>query len=198
MGQVTKPTPVRYRGAMSKERDVYAGRAAFLRHFEWVDGHAGMWSVFEDPIAFGEIISALAALACEGRPTRVVAIESRGFLLGAAVARDLRLGVQAIRKPGGILPGPKLHVTSAPDYRKKAHDLRMRATLDPSDRVVLVDDWVERGSQARAARTLVERTGATWAGTVSIVDDADEDTRVAIGPLLSLLRRSDLPPDHTA
>ncbi|MBN2177499.1 MAG: hypothetical protein JW722_07565 [Demequinaceae bacterium] len=171
------------------------GREALIRHFRWVDGHADVLGVFEDQGAFLAITRALACLAAEGQPTRILGIEARGFLLAGAVATEVGAGVHVIRKNDGLLPGAKLTITTAPDYRGLPHEFRMRSSLGRSDRVVLVDDWVERGSQARAARSLVERTGATWLGTVAMVDDTDAETREDIGPFRSLIRSSDLGPD---
>ncbi|MCJ7826798.1 MAG: hypothetical protein MUP36_00935 [Demequinaceae bacterium] len=178
------------------QRDLIGtGREALLRCFSWVDGHADMWKVFEDQAAFLAITRALACLAAEGQPTRILGIEVRGLLLAGAVATEAGAGVHVIRKSDGLLPGPKISTETAPDYRERSYEFRMRATLGPNDRVVLVDDWVERGSQARAARSLVERTGAAWLGTVALVDDTDAETRDDVGPFRSLVRSSDLGPD---
>jgi adenine phosphoribosyltransferase len=178
------------------QRDLIGtGREALLNHFRWVDGHADVWRVFEDQGAFLAITRALACLAAEGQPTRVLGIETRGLLLAGAVATEVGAGVQVIRKSDGLLPGPQISIETAPDYRDRSYEFRMRATLGPADRVVLVDDWVERGSQARAARSLVERTGAIWLGTVAMVDDTDAETREDVGPFRTLVRSSDLGSD---
>lgn len=178
------------------EHDLVArGRSALLREFRWHEGHADVWSAFESTAAFRDIVAGLAALAAPLQPTRVAGIESRGFLLGGAVAIEIGAGFQAIRKSGGLFAGPKDTVRADADYRGVSHDLRMRATLLPHDRVVLVDDWVERGSQAQAARTLVERAGATWLGVVAMVDDTDQPAREGLGALMALTRSSELSAD---
>ncbi|HEX2307027.1 MAG TPA: hypothetical protein VHI14_01760 [Jatrophihabitantaceae bacterium] len=61
-----------------------------------------------------------------------------------------------MRKADGLRPGPTLAVDTDADYRGRRHRLRMQAVLQPSDRVLMVDDWAEHGSQALAARRLVE------------------------------------------
>src|SRR2546422_8274346 len=59
----------------------------------------------------------------------------------------------AIRKEGGLFPGAKLERVAQPDYRGFEQRLRLRRDgLSDSDRVVLIDDWCERGSQALAAK----------------------------------------------
>ena len=118
--------------------------------------------------------------------THVLGIESRGFLLGGAVAVSLDAGFQAVRKEGGSLAGPKLFERSEPDYRSKRHELRMQDVLGPGDVVLLVDDWAELGSQALAARTLVESCGAYFAGASLIVDQLEDEKRARIGRVTAL------------
>ena len=177
---------------MAQPDVIAAGRTALLKRFSWVDGHADVWRAFEDPDAFRDVVAALATLASHGLPTKVVSVESRGFILGGAVAHELGAGFQAIRKPGSLFPGPKQIITTDRDYRGKEYELRLRSTLTPADRVVYVDDWIEVGAQGRATRSLVERSGAEWLGTVVLVDDTDHDTRQDVGPLRSLVRSGEL------
>ncbi len=61
------------------------------------------------------------------------------------------------------------------------------------DRLLLVDDWVETGSQARTVSTLVRTLGATLVGVSAIVDHANAETRRELG-LVGLLRSTELPP----
>jgi adenine/guanine phosphoribosyltransferase-like PRPP-binding protein len=76
---------------------------------------------------------------------KVTGIESRGFLLGGAVALALGTGFVGVRKAGGLLPGSKVVTEAEPDYRGQPQLLRMQAVLRPTDRVLLVDDWAELG-----------------------------------------------------
>ncbi len=142
--------------------------------FAWVDGHADMWRLFGDPVLFGRIAEALADPFRDERVTVVCGIESRGFILGGAVARELSVGFAAIRKRDGLYPGPKIELRTEPDYRGNRNVLRLqRRAIRPGDRVLLVDDWAERGSQARAAVALVEQCGGVVAGLSVIVDQPD-------------------------
>jgi adenine phosphoribosyltransferase len=84
---------------------------------------------------------------------------------------------------------------NAPDYRGRTYDLRIqRELLTRDDRVLLVDDWAERGSQARAARTLVEACNATLAGVALVVDQLDDATRGALGRVDALVHAAELGP----
>jgi adenine phosphoribosyltransferase len=138
--------------------------------FRWIDGHADVWALFRDPPTLAAVITALAEPYRGLGVTAVCGVESRGFLLGGAVAVELGAGFVAVRK-GGLFPGEKISREAAPDYRGQRHLLRLqRAALRPDDRVLFVDDWIETGSQATAVRAMVEECGATWLGCSVIVD----------------------------
>lgn len=171
------------------------GRAAVLERFRWVEGHADIWRVFADGGALGLVVDELAAPWRRRGVTHVVGIESRGFLLGGAVAVALGAGFVPIRKAGtGLLPGASLRTTSRPDYRQLQHELRMQPVLGDDDRVLLVDDWVERGSQAAAARELVQQCGAEWLGLSVVVDQRAADARAGLGRVTALVQADELAP----
>jgi adenine phosphoribosyltransferase len=163
--------------------------------FAWVHGHADIWRLFADAALFGRIAGALAEPFRASGIAVVCGIESRGFILGGAVARELDVGFAAIRKEGGLYPGPKVQLHTEPDYRGTRHVLRLqRQAIRPGDVVLLVDDWAERGSQARAAAALVERCGGTTAALAVIVDQLG--THDGLPPVHALVAADDLgPPD---
>jgi adenine phosphoribosyltransferase len=70
----------------------------------------------------------------------------------------------------------------------------MQAVLGPEDRVVLVDDWAERGSQASAARRLVESGGATFLGVALLVDQLSAAARDRLGEVTAVARADELGP----
>jgi adenine phosphoribosyltransferase len=106
--------------------------------------------------------------------TKVLGVEARGFLLAGAVARELKAGVAPVRKHGAIFPGPHLSVKTSPDYRGRSIDLLVQTgSLSDKDRVLLVDDWLETGSQLLGAVDLVHKTGAHLIGAAVIVDQSD-------------------------
>jgi adenine phosphoribosyltransferase len=170
-------------------------RAAFLERFEWDQGHANMWRVFADPAALGLVVAGLADPWRSANVTKVCAVEARGFILGSGVAVDLHAGFVGIRKAGALLPGPKLRQRAAADYRGRSHELVLQQTvLTDKDRVLLVDDWAQVGSQALAARNLIERSGATYVGFALIVDQLTDAQRLLLGDVRSIVRAVELPP----
>ncbi|MDX3066587.1 MULTISPECIES: phosphoribosyltransferase family protein [Streptomyces] len=171
----------------------HPARDLALSHFQWIDGHADVWKIFRNPDALSGVVRGLAATFEGERVTAVCGIESRGFLLGAAVAIELGVGFIAVRKQDGLFPGEKLTSQTSPDYRRLRHELRIqRASLMPSDRVLMVDDWIETGSQALSVKSMVEAGGSRWVGCAVIVDQASEACRRRLD-VRSLVTAAELP-----
>lgn len=94
--------------------------------------------------------------------THVVAIESRGFLLGAPVAQRLGAGLIPVRKPGK-LPSKTAAVEYALEYGTDKLEIHADA-CDHAARVLIVDDVLATGGTAKATAELVRGTGATLVG----------------------------------
>jgi adenine phosphoribosyltransferase len=92
----------------------------------------------------------------------VVAIESRGFILGAPVAYQLGAGLVPVRKVGR-LPAATLREEYALEYGSNTVEVHSDA-IRPGERVLIVDDLLATGGTVRAAVNLVERLGAEVAG----------------------------------
>ena len=107
--------------------------------------------------------------------THVVAIESRGFLLGAPVAQILGAGLIPVRKPGK-LPATTASVEYALEYGTDRLEIHADA-CDHGARVLIVDDVLATGGTAQATAELVRGRGAVVAGfsflmTLSFLDGA--------------------------
>ncbi|HEU5109325.1 MAG TPA: phosphoribosyltransferase family protein [Micromonosporaceae bacterium] len=152
--------------------------------------------MFADADALSAVVRGLAAPFVRSGITAVAGVESRGFLLGGAVAVALNAGFVAVRKAGALFPDATIsQVTDAVDYRGRTHELRMKpASLRPTDRVLLVDDWIETGGQARAVARMVAARGATLAGISVLVDQLDPRTRPHLPPIRTLVTSDQLPP----
>jgi adenine phosphoribosyltransferase len=150
-------------------------------------GLGNVWPVFGDSALFARVIDALAA-PLRGTVDKVAGIESRGFVLGAAVAGHLGVGFVAIRKSDGLYPGETLNARTSPDYRGHEHVFRLqRAAVKSGDRVALVDDWFETGSQGLIGRRLLEDAGALYAGASIIIDQLSDERRAELAPCYALL-----------
>ena len=162
---------VRVRESSAYPRPVDDLRRELLARFRFVDGHADVWRWFDDGALFTRIGSALADPFRECRITKVAGIEARGFVLGAVVAVELHAGFVALRKDGGLFPGETVSRRTPISYRGVRTTLRLqRASVVPGDRVLLVDDWFETGSQALTAKHLIAEAGGELVGASVVVD----------------------------
>jgi adenine phosphoribosyltransferase len=122
--------------------------------------------VFADATAFRAVVDALIA------PTQqvdvVVGVEARGFLLGAAAAYALGVGVVGVRKPGK-LPVVCDREGYALEYGATSLELA-HGVLRPAQRALVVDDVLATGGTAAATCALVERAGVTVSGIAVLVE----------------------------
>jgi adenine phosphoribosyltransferase len=115
-----------------------------------------------DAGAFAKATQAMATPFADSRVTHVVAIESRGFILGAPVAQQLGAGFVPVRKPGK-LPYRSRREEYALEYGTDALEVHADA-LSGDARVLIVDDVLATGGTAAATRRLAESLGATVVG----------------------------------
>ena len=113
-------------------------------------------------------VKLMAAPYRAARITRVVSIESRGFLFGAPIALELGAGLVPIRKPGK-LPAATQRVEYALEYGTDALEMHQDA-VQQGDRVLIVDDVLATGGTANAAAQLVGRTGAAVSGFTFLIE----------------------------
>jgi adenine phosphoribosyltransferase len=121
-----------------------------------------------DGRAFAETIERLAARVAGHAPHAVAAIESRGFIFGAAVAARLRLGFVPLRKLGK-LPHRTRRGGYQLEYGSDAIEIHEDAVAAGA-RVVVVDDLLATGGTAAAAIGLLHELGAQVVGAVFVVE----------------------------
>lgn len=124
--------------------------------------------VLANPETFSMTIRAWSEAVGPLKPTAVVAIEARGFPLGAALAYHLGCGFVPLRKEGK-LPRDVHRAEYSLEYGSAALEVHSDA-LTMSDRVVIVDDVLATGGTAVAAVDLVQRTGASVLAVAVIMD----------------------------
>lgn len=86
--------------------------------------------------------------------TKIVGIESRGFLLASAVAKELNAGVVMCRKPGK-LPGETVQMTYEKEYGTDTVCIH-KGSISEDDVVLLHDDLLATGGSMKAAYDLVK------------------------------------------
>ena len=108
----------------------------------------------------------------------VVGIESRGFILGAAVADRLGVGFVPVRKVGK-LPAATIRATYDLEYGSDSLEMHSDA-VEPGQRVLIVDDLLATGGTARAAVDLVKKLGGDVAGVAVLIELAELNGRARL------------------
>jgi adenine phosphoribosyltransferase len=123
--------------------------------------------VFADGPALRIITDALAA-PFVGRVDAVAGVEARGFVLAAAAAYALGVGVLIIRKPGKL---PQEVLSESYDLEYGSAELQVQPnTLPRGSRILVLDDVLATGGTLAASIKLIERAGWIVAG-VSVVQE---------------------------
>lgn len=112
-----------------------------------------------NPEAFAQVTNVFVERYEKDRPDAILAVESRGFIFGGALA--VRLGVPLImaRKPGK-LPAKTIRESFALEYGTDSIEIHVGA-VTPGWRVLILDDLLATGGTVSAACSLVERAGGT-------------------------------------
>jgi adenine phosphoribosyltransferase len=125
-------------------------------------------TLLRDPEGFKTAIENLSAPFAGAGIDIVVGIESRGFILGGAVADRLGAGFCPIRKPGK-LPAKTLRESFSLEYGTDSIEIHTDA-IQPGQRVLVVDDVLATGGTANAAASLVERIGGRVIGISCLIE----------------------------
>ena len=120
--------------------------------------------------------------------SKVLAIESRGFILGSLVADRLGLGFVPVRKPGK-LPAPTRKASYALEYGTDTLEIHDDA-LTKGESVLIVDDVIATGGTARAVAELAEGLGARVEAYAFLIELAFLNGRAKLEgyDVLSLIR----------
>ena len=128
-----------------------------------------------DAAAFRLALEMMAEMCADLAVEQVVAIESRGFIFGGALAVRLGAGFVPVRKPGKL---PWRRVTRTYDLEYGTDSVEMHQdALRPGARALVVDDVIATGGTARAVSHLVEELGAHVVGHAFLVELAFLDGR---------------------
>ena len=125
-------------------------------------------TLLRDPEGFGECVERLVETVAPFSFGRIVGIESRGFIIGAALAHRLGRGFVPIRKPGK-LPAENFGHDYELEYGTDRVEMHADA-LDPGEHVLLVDDLLATGGTAVAACRLIEMARANVSACAFLIE----------------------------
>jgi adenine phosphoribosyltransferase len=125
-------------------------------------------TLLKEPAGLKATIDALSAPYADSRIDAVVGIESRGFILGSAVAQQLGAGFIPVRKPGK-LPAKAIKEVYELEYGKDAIEIHADA-IEKGERVLIVDDVLATGGTAAATTRLVKQLGGRLHGLAFLIE----------------------------
>ncbi len=125
-------------------------------------------TLFLDPRGFRMAIDQMLAPYPGTDIDKVAGLEARGFILGGAVAHQLAKGFLPIRKKGK-LPGKTIEQSYTLEYGEATMEIH-DDSVEPGDKVLLVDDLLATGGTAEAGIRLIEQLGGEVIGCAFIID----------------------------
>lgn len=128
---------------------------------------SSIYTPWADSSLFIKVIDELSNLGSDLKVTKVIGVESRGFIFGSAVAYKLGVGFVPVRKKGAsrvidLESRHSLVTTSLIDYSglEKGFEMEDNPNLiKNNDRILVVDDWFATGAHAYAVLDLVKKIG---------------------------------------
>ena len=128
-------------------------------------------TLLKDPIGLRSSIDALVSRYKDLQIDKVVAIESRGFIIGAPLAYLLNIGLVLIRKPGK-LPSDTIKQDYELEYGTDCIEVHTDA-INEGDKVLIVDDLIATGGTAEAAVKLVHKMNGEVIECCFVIDLPD-------------------------
>ena len=124
--------------------------------------------LLKSPEGWGEVMRRLGFFCERTTPDLIVGIESRGFIVGSALATQQRMGFVPVRKKGK-LPGSVMGVDYTLEYGKDRLEIQSDA-LQGAPRVLLVDDLLATGGTVNAASKVIKKAGGQLVGCAFIIE----------------------------
>ena len=113
-------------------------------------------SMLETPQAFNKACIDLTKTCMQFNATKIVAIESRGFIFASPVARDMELPLILARKPGK-LPNETFQRNYKLEYGEATLHIQQNSDLKKQDKIVIIDDLIATGGTSKALASLISQ-----------------------------------------
>ena len=132
-------------------------------------------SVIEDSDGFRLAIAELLKLLDGVEFDKIVSLESRGFIFGAPIAYELRKPMVLVRK-AGKLPRETVSQTYNLEYGSSTVEIH-KSSINPGDKVILIDDLIATGGTLQAAAQVVEKLGGVVIKAIALIELRDFNAR---------------------
>ncbi len=138
--------------------------------------HKDLTPIFEHGEAFKEAVKQLTKFSKKLKPDLIVSPESKGFILGAAVASRLGIGFVPVRNPKNLTR----------EFAQSSYSLETGATkelachndaIKKNYRIVIIDDKLSTGNTLKTTIDLVEKLGGNVVGCAALLELTDRNGR---------------------
>lgn len=127
--------------------------------------------LMQDGEAFSEACNQIKEFAVSVGATLVAGPESRGFIFGCPVAKDMGIGFVPVRKPNKL---PRETVSVKYDLEYGSNELHMHAdSVKKGDKVIIIDDLLATGGTVDATIKLIEKMGGEVVGCAFLIELVD-------------------------
>ncbi|MFA5362655.1 MAG: adenine phosphoribosyltransferase [Candidatus Omnitrophota bacterium] len=128
-------------------------------------------TLLKDKHAFKKAIDSITARYKGKKIDQVIAVESRGFILGSVIAHQLGAGFIPVRKKGK-LPAETIKATYGLEYGKDTLEIHCDA-VKPGEKILIVDDLLATGGTVKAVTELIEKLNGKIAGIAFLIELTD-------------------------
>lgn len=142
-------------------------------------GRYDITPIFQEYESFNNLINDIIKPFKNKKIDKVVGLDALGFIVGSAIALKLKKGLVVMRKDGKLpgIKGTKIK-TSFVDYSKKNKSFEMnKGSIKKGEKILIADEWIETGTQVKAAIKLIEKQGGKVTGITSLVAEKTERTK---------------------
>jgi len=124
--------------------------------------------LLENPILFRQTVDLLAAECTGSAPEKIVGLDARGFIFGAALAYKLGIGFVPVRKKGKL---PSVTISRSYDLEYGTAELEIhRDSIQVGEPVIIVDDLLATGGTASASLHLLKELGASVLRALFVIE----------------------------
>ena len=125
-------------------------------------------TLIKNETAFAETINQIVERSKNYKVDKIAAIESRGFLFGSAVSYLLNKPFILLRKKNK-LPADKFSVDFNLEYGNATLEMH-KDSINPNEKIIIIDDLIATGGTAEAAAKLVKMSGGQVAGFIFVIN----------------------------
>lgn len=144
-------------------------------------GRYDVTPIFENPEVFSNLLKDLIEPFKDSDFDKIAGLEALGFVIGAALAQLKDVGFICIRK-AGKLPGINytvLKTSSFVDYTNTSKSFEINiSSIKKGEKILLIDEWIETGTQMKAAIKLIEELSGKVIGISSLCAHKNKQTEI--------------------